>query len=125
MTITYLNPAQVPLYVDVLFDGNGVKFFRDDESLAGGWNIADGQAGIDLVQIFHAFGPLHPACTRCEKTVADGMCCSSHQHELCHRCYRITHFVEICGRETDNGRSCSKCAVEGLDPTQRVRSEAA
>lgn len=51
-------------------------------------------------------------CVRCQTADADGLCCSSHDALLCHRCYRRTHFVEICGV------ACSRCAREGLDPTK-------
>jgi hypothetical protein len=46
-------------------------------------------------------------CWRCDAT-AVGRCCSSHQKDLCHRCYRLTHFVEVCVEV------CSKCAAESL-----------
>lgn len=35
-------------------------------------------------------------------------CCSSHKKRLCHRCYRLTHFVEICVE------GCPECAAEKL-----------
>jgi len=46
-------------------------------------------------------------CERCPKPKV-GPCCSSHHKELCHECYRRTHFVEVCVA------SCSDCAAEGL-----------
>jgi hypothetical protein len=42
-------------------------------------------------------------CDRCGD-VADHstvLCCSSHKRVLCHFCYRVTHFVEVC--------PCQKC----------------
>jgi hypothetical protein len=47
-------------------------------------------------------------CTRCTRVPADGTCCSSHNKQLCHGCYRRTHFVEVCSVE------CAKCKREGL-----------
>lgn len=47
-------------------------------------------------------------CWRCGSTPAAGTCCSSHKKDLCHRCYRLTHFVEVCGS------TCPECAAEGL-----------
>jgi hypothetical protein len=48
------------------------------------------------------------ACYRCRTKPAASICCSSHGQELCHRCYRITHFVEVCVE------GCGDCAAEGL-----------
>lgn len=48
----------------------------------------------------------HVLCVRCLMTRADGVCCSSHDRRLCHRCYRLTHFVEVCG--------CAACDRENL-----------
>lgn len=48
-------------------------------------------------------------CVRCHETPATGTCCSSHGKQLCHRCYRRTHYVEVCVA------GCADCAVEGLD----------
>jgi len=53
-------------------------------------------------------------CIRCNVLASAGLCCSSHKAALCHGCYRITHFVEIC--VTD----CADCAHEGLDPAKAV-----
>ncbi|MFY1686423.1 hypothetical protein [Plantactinospora sp. WMMB782] len=47
-------------------------------------------------------------CWRCGDTPAAGTCCSSHDKLLCHRCYRLTHFVERCTE------SCRECAAESL-----------
>lgn len=49
-----------------------------------------------------------PNCWRCGQHEAAGPCCSSHQEDLCHRCYRLTHFVEVCVA------GCTACAREGL-----------
>lgn len=46
-------------------------------------------------------------CVRCP-TPAQGVCCSSHGKALCHRCYRLTHFVEVCAE------GCKACQAEGL-----------
>lgn len=48
------------------------------------------------------------SCVRCRRRRHDGECCSSHAKRLCHTCYRVTHFVEVCAP------SCSQCAAEGL-----------
>lgn len=45
-------------------------------------------------------------CIRCLSKPSVGPCCSSHDRYLCHGCYRITHFVQVCG--------CSACDAEGL-----------
>lgn len=47
-------------------------------------------------------------CDRCNASAVLVRCCSSHDKNLCHRCYRQTHFVEVCVA------SCSACAREGL-----------
>ena len=47
-------------------------------------------------------------CVRCKIQPNDGECCSTHRHALCHRCYRRTHFVEVCIA------GCDSCAREGL-----------
>jgi hypothetical protein len=49
-----------------------------------------------------------PVCIRCTTTPSAGTCCSSHGKELCHGCYRRTHFVEVCVE------GCVYCAREGL-----------
>lgn len=55
------------------------------------------------------------ACIACLLRPSAGLCCSAHKKALCHRCYRRTHFVEICAPD------CSDCAAAGLDPTKAVR----
>lgn len=60
-----------------------------------------------------AVAPKTVSCIQCESDSV-GLCCSSHKAALCHRCYRLTHFVEICGS------ACDSCAREGLDPTKAV-----
>jgi len=52
------------------------------------------------------------ACIRCKGVNSAGLCCSSHNAALCHRCYRLTHFVGRCVE------GCGECAREGLDPMQ-------
>lgn len=47
-------------------------------------------------------------CERCRATNSEGECCSSHGKQLCHQCYRRTHFVEVCVKD------CAACAREGL-----------
>lgn len=113
MTIVYISPAEVPSYIDILYDADGVRFDRDTESLTEVWSCGD-EHNIPTEVVFAQFGPLSPACMQCEKTAADSVCCSSHDVELCHRCYRAFHFVEICSP------ACAKCAREGLDPAKRV-----
>jgi hypothetical protein len=54
------------------------------------------------------------ACIRCKETPSAGLCCSSHKAALCHRCYRRTHFVEVCGS------TCRDCEREGIDPMTAV-----
>ncbi|MFI6238377.1 hypothetical protein ACIBEF_00695 [Micromonospora sp. NPDC050795] len=49
-----------------------------------------------------------PNCWRCKTTPAAGSCCSSHNKNLCHLCYRRTHFVEVCVA------GCFECAAENL-----------
>jgi hypothetical protein len=49
-------------------------------------------------------------CVGCKAAPTAGICCSSHGKELCHGCYRRTHFIETCGA------ACAECAREGLDP---------
>lgn len=49
-------------------------------------------------------------CERCRNRASIGRCCSSHNKELCHRCYRVTHFVEVCSER------CERCAAEQLPP---------
>ena len=42
------------------------------------------------------------ACWFCKGTDQPvSVCCSSHQKDLCHPCYRRLHFVEVC--------NCSEC----------------
>lgn len=36
-------------------------------------------------------------CERCGEVTDEGSCCSAHNNLLCHRCYRWTHYVEVCG----------------------------
>jgi hypothetical protein len=48
-------------------------------------------------------------CNRCLMKPANGeACCSAHGKPLCHRCYRETHFVEVCVP------GCAACEREGL-----------
>ena len=47
-------------------------------------------------------------CIRCLECPAAGFCCSAHGKQLCHLCYRRTHFVEVCSTR------CTECAAEGL-----------
>lgn len=52
---------------------------------------------------------VNATCVRCHTTAAaPGVCCSSHGKQLCHLCYRRTHFVEVCVA------GCRDCAVEEL-----------
>ena len=52
--------------------------------------------------------PMRPTCERCANALSVGACCSSHLKELCHGCYRRTHFVEVCVK------GCRECAKENL-----------
>lgn len=54
-----------------------------------------------------ATNPLGDRCERCSAPVWM-VCCSSHGKLLCHHCYRLTHFVEVCVE------GCTACAAEGL-----------
>ena len=45
-------------------------------------------------------------CVRCAATGLFEPCCSSHDAVMCHLCYRLTHFVEVCG--------CPTCLADGL-----------
>jgi hypothetical protein len=107
MSITYNKPSDVPSYVDVLINEDGVRFERDTESLTEPWNCGD-EYGIAIEVVVADFSPLFPGCVRCDQVVADGLCCSSHEHELCHGCYRRTHFVEVCVE------GCTDCVRESL-----------
>jgi hypothetical protein len=74
---------------------------------------ADGfvtMSGAAFVELLRAAGTALLACVRCESTPAVGFCCSSHEKRLCHRCYRRTHFVEVCVP------GCQDCKREDLDP---------
>jgi hypothetical protein len=71
--------------------------------------VADGDG--NLLACVNASDPnitISEMCVRCEAAPSTGLCCSSHRKELCHRCYRRTHFVEVCVA------GCSACAREGL-----------
>ena len=48
------------------------------------------------------------ACEFCGENATEQPCCSSHGKTLCHRCYRRTHFVEVCVA------GCKDCAAQGL-----------
>jgi hypothetical protein len=78
--------------------------------------VVNGMTAADvLARTGGAAKPKAVACIQCKKTPSTGLCCSSHKAALCHRCYRRTHFVEICGS------TCQDCAREGLDPAKAVR----
>lgn len=47
-------------------------------------------------------------CARCQIEPARGECCTSHGRQLCHLCYRRTHWVEVCVE------GCQDCTAEGL-----------
>ena len=57
---------------------------------------------------YEPFPGYRDKCIRCKTFDSTGSCCSSHDKQLCHACYRRTHFVEVC----DEG--CPRCLVEGL-----------
>lgn len=48
------------------------------------------------------------ACSVCRRRRSVGVCCSSHSRRLCHSCYRVSHFVEVCSP------TCEHCITEGL-----------
>jgi hypothetical protein len=58
--------------------------------------------------------------TKCRfcTAAAVGVCCSSHNESLCHRCYRGTHFVEVCVK------GCTSCEAEGLPVVMRRAGKA-
>ena len=58
-------------------------------------------------------------CVRCHKAQSDGLCCSSHLKQLCHRCYRVTHFVEVCGCET-----CIEQGIPRIYPEPKTEATA-
>lgn len=58
--------------------------------------------------------PDRTQCSRCMRRASLGPCCGSHGVDLCHGCYRRTHFVEICVEV------CTDCAAEGLNPLTAV-----
>lgn len=49
-------------------------------------------------------------CECCGATTDEGPCCSVHKGLLCHRCYRYTHHVEVCG--------CERCVRPLHDPSE-------
>lgn len=108
MTATFTDASQVPSDVDYLADGNGVLFTRLEDAFDA-WKVMVGDY-VPLARLFEVFGDLHEVepCERCHDVVSTGKCCSSHKKELCHRCYRQTHFVEVCVA------GCEACAVESL-----------
>lgn len=55
-----------------------------------------------------ALEPNPDLCDRCSDKPSRGRCCSSHGKQLCHGCYRRTHFVELCVE------GCSLCRDECL-----------
>jgi hypothetical protein len=67
-----------------------------------------GPAGVVCVRLADPNITISEMCVRCEAAPSTGLCCSSHRKGLCHRCYRRTHFVEVCVA------GCSACAREGL-----------
>lgn len=104
----YASADQIPSDVDHLADGNGVLFARLDDAFDA-WRVGPGDY-LTLARAFELFGDLREAepCARCHDVASTGQCCSSHGKELCHRCYRRTHFVEVCVA------GCEDCAREGL-----------
>ncbi len=116
MSAYFTSANQVPADVDYLADGNDVIFVRDNESFDAWFTRPALGHPMQLSRLFEVFGDLREAkpCERCSDVVSTGKCCSSHKKELCHRCYRRTHFVEICSA------ACSKCTTEGIDPLKQV-----
>lgn len=58
--------------------------------------------------------PVGVGCYRCQRSMPVGECCSSHKKQLCHGCYRQTHFVEIC---VDG---CQDCSDENLQKIMKA-----
>lgn len=108
---TYATAGQVPSDVLYLADGNNVLFRRDEDELDL-WHTVPLMWGMQmpLARLFAEFGDLMQVdhlCINCS-TKPGETCCSSHGKHLCHRCYRRTHFVEVCIA------GCKDCAREGL-----------
>lgn len=57
-------------------------------------------------------------CEFCKTEAGAETCCTSHSKNLCHLCYRRTHFVEVCVP------GCGLCAAEGLPVNLRELTEA-
>ncbi|MFE9955875.1 hypothetical protein [Micromonospora sp. NPDC005299] len=51
---------------------------------------------------------MNSLCVRCANALSTGQCCSAHNKRLCHLCYRLTHWVEVCTAD------CPACAAENL-----------
>ena len=75
-----------------------------DRITAAGRHVATGWAYDEQT------GELYVAnrCQLCRVAVHVGQCCSFHGKNMCHRCYRVTHFVEVCVK------GCTECAHENL-----------
>jgi len=61
--------------------------------------MADPQVDIEIE---------YERCEHCGKRPPVGQCCSAHGKRLCHRCYRTTHYVEVCTV------GCEACTRERL-----------
>lgn len=72
--------------------------------------VKDHRRGVYKSPLAEQPGPAVVTCIRCKGVESTGLCCSSHNAALCHRCYRRTHAVERCVA------GCGRCAREGLDP---------
>ncbi len=82
--------AQVLIYWDRRAEGGQAPYMRTCDALE--------------AELTPYFGCALRNCTRS----GVGLCCSSHDKFLCHRCYRLTHFVEVCSE------TCKQCEAEGL-----------
>lgn len=58
-----------------------------------------------------------PLCSRCLMAESTGLCCSTHGRWYCHRCYRRTHWVELCVE------GCELCAREDLPMRLRLDTD--
>lgn len=85
----------------------GLAAFGEREDPVLSWSTAvltpDGMAWVTRARTAE-----ETKCERCNNRPPVSRCCSSHDKNLCHRCYRITHFVEVCAAK------CEYCAREGL-----------
>lgn len=62
---------------------------------------------IGVEDIYLSDEVLVPMCQVCDSIKSTvSICCNAHGKSLCHKHYRLLHFVEICG--------CTDCKEENL-----------